>query len=348
MAAAEFRKDNHYLSQGYLKRWESSPKKVFVYHRLVSHQNVPFWNEQSIAKTAYQEYLYALRSNGVESDEIEHRFAEQFEFPAEACIEKVVNEDRLTSDDWYKLVRFLALHDLRTPARLIEHMKNYSETIMEIMDGVLAELPEILEKHQRNEGENVTEKINPTLPIKVSTDIKEGEEFGILKVETAAGRNSWLWTMQHQLNNTAKILHLHKWTIMRPAKGMSWITTDKPVIRLNYYSRGKYDFKGGLGNNGSEILMPLSPDHMLYTRVGKKPPQRGTRFSVEQTDILRRMIAEHAHRYVFGKTADDDVPVFIPRTINAEIFKHEKEQWDRWHAEQTESENYFSGQGDVE
>lgn len=341
MSTSEFRKDNHYLSQSYLKRWKSSPKKVFVYRRLVSHENVPLWKEESIETFAYQEYLYTLRSNGVESDEIERRFADEFESPAESSIQNVLNEDRLTPDDWHKMVRFLALHDLRTPARLIEHMKAYSETMPGIMEGVLAQIPELLERQNPNVSDTSNNKLKATLPLKVTTEIEDGEEFGILKVETAAGRQSWLSLMEHQLDNTAKILHLHKWTIMHPAKGMSWITSDKPVIRLNYYSPGKYDFKGGLGNNGSEILMPLSPEHMLYTCVGKKPPQRGTKFSVEQTNILRRIIAEHAHRYVFGKNADDEVTSFIPRHVDAQIFKQEKEQWERWHPEQTESEDFF-------
>jgi hypothetical protein len=41
-------------------------------------------------------------------------------------------------------------------------------------------------------------------------------------------------------------------------------------IPLNYYARGRYDFKGGWGNKGTEILLPLSPHHLLYTRVGHR------------------------------------------------------------------------------
>ncbi|CAG5068008.1 hypothetical protein DYBT9623_00736 [Dyadobacter sp. CECT 9623] len=341
MSAAEFRKNNHYLSQGYLKRWESSPNKVFVYRRLVSRENIPVWKEESIKKFAYQEHLYTRKSNGIESDEIERRFANEFEFPAESCIQNVVNEDRLTPDDWHKLVRFLALHDLRTPSRLIEHLKTFPETVPAIIEGVLAQIPRLLENQNQNVSDTSSNKLKATLPLKITTEIKDGEEFGILKVETTPGRQSWLSLMEHQLDDTAQILHQHTWTIMHPAKGMSWITSDKPVIRLNLHERGKYNFKGGWGNNGSKILMPLSPEHMLYACVGNKPPQRGTRFSVEQTKLLRRMIAEHAHRYVFGKNADDEVPSFVPRHVNAQRFEQEKEQWDRWHSEQNESEDFF-------
>lgn len=341
MSTTEFRKNNHYLSQSYLKQWEYSPNKVFVYRRLVSHLNVPVWREESIEKFAYQEHLYTRRSNGADSDEIEHRFANEIESPAESCTQNVVNEDRLTPDDWHKLVRFLALHDLRTPARLLEHMKSFSDTMPGIVEGVLKEIPELLEKQNQSVSEMINNRLKATLPIKVSTEIEDGEEFGILKVETAAGRQSWLSLMEHQLDITTQILHKHKWTIMRPAKGMSWITSDKPVIRLNYHKPGKYNFNGGLGNKGSEILMPLSPEHMLYARVGHKPPQRGTILSIEQTKILRRIIAEHSHRYVFAKNADNEIPSFIPRHIDAQIFEKEKEQWKRWHSEQRESEDFF-------
>ncbi|WP_031530883.1 DUF4238 domain-containing protein [Dyadobacter crusticola] len=343
MSASEFRKNNHYLSQSYLKHWESSPNKVFVYRRLVSHDQVPVWKEESIEKFAYQEHLYTRRSNGLESDEIERRFANEFESPAESCIQNVVNEDRLTPDDWHKLVRFLALHDLRTPARLLEHIEKKPGIVSKIIEDVLAKIPEQLEQQQQQQNATNTsiDKLKTTFPLKITTEIKDGEEFGILNVETAAGRQSWLSLMEYQLEDTTQILHRHKWTIMHPANGMNWMTSDKPVIRLNYYKPGKYDFKGGLGNKGSEILMPLSPEHMLYTIVGKKPPQRGSRFSNEQTRILRRMIAEHAHRYVFAKYADDEVSLFMPRHIDAQIFKQEKEQWEKWHSEQSESEDFF-------
>ena len=48
------------------------------------------------------------------------------------------------------------------------------------------------------------------------------------------------------------------------------ISVGHPVLRLNYYKPGQYDFRGGWGNPGSEVLMPLSPRHLLYVQVGKK------------------------------------------------------------------------------
>jgi len=344
MTDINFRKDNHYVSQAYLRHWESSPGKVFLYHILVSHENVPFWHEKSIKGIAYHQHLYTRHVSGTQSDEIERWFSTDFESPAELSIQKVINEDRLSTDDWHKLVRFLAMQDVRTPARLTEFFQRHTEeSIRKALDETLESLPEKLEKMKQVAEPGADEKV-ADFPLKVTTEIREGEEFGIVKVETVVGRALWLKGIQHQLNNTIEVLHQHKWTIMHPARGMTWFTTDKPVIRLNYDSPKKYNFNGGWGSKGTEILMPLSPEHMLYTRIGHRPPVRGSRFSAEITNTLRRLIAEHAHRYVFGNIADSEVPTYRPRTVNAEDYKFEQEQWQRWHAEQTESEEYlFSG-----
>jgi hypothetical protein len=341
-------KDNHYVSRGYLKHWECSAGQVFVYRILVSNENVPLWEKKSIKGIASREHLYTRQIAGSESDEIERWFSRDFETPAEEAVQKVVNGGRLTPEDWRRLVRFLALHDVRTPARLVEYLDRVADSTSQVLSEVLERLPaKLADSKRRGEKPPVPDGQNRAFPLRVTTEIKDGDEFGTLKAETAVGRASWLWTTQHLLNNTAKVLHRHRWTIMHPAEGLQWFTTDKPVIRLNYYRPGEYDFKGGWGRDGGEIIFPLSPEHMLYTQIGRRPPVRGTRFSVEHTQLLRRLIAEHAHRYVFAKNDDADVPALMPRTVNAEFFKSEQEQWDRWHAEQLESEGYLLGNDKV-
>lgn len=93
-------------------------------------------------------------------------------------------------------------------------------------------------------------QLDKFFPLKLTTEFVDGSEFGTLKVETAVGRASWLWSIQRILNTTASILHQHHWTILRPAQGMNWFTTDKPVIRLNFYRPGSYDFRVRFENHG--------------------------------------------------------------------------------------------------
>ena len=135
-----------------------------------------------------------------------------------------------------------------------------------------------------------------------------------------------------------------RWTILKPHEGLAWFTSDDPVIRLNYYEPGKYDFKGGWGNPKTEILLPLDPQHLLYAMVGERPPQRGTTISIAQTQAIRRFIAEHAHRVIIASAQDGEVPVLRPRIVDAALVRNEKEQWRQWHDRQSAAETEARGE----
>ena len=140
-----------------------------------------------------------------------------------------------------------------------------------------------------------------------------------------------------------KSLARSKWSILSPPEGLEWFTSDDPVVRLNYYGENRYDFKGGWGNPGTEIFLPLSPRHLLYTKVGFPRPTRGTVVKRAEAEMFRHFIAEHAHRYIFSKLADADIPKLRPRTIDAAALRDESEQWSRWHEEQTRAKRELMG-----
>jgi len=112
---------------------------------------------------------------------------------------------------------------------------------------------------------------------------------------------------------------------------------------LNFHNTTRYDFGGGWGSKGTEIFMPISPNHLLYTQVGVRPPLRGTQFSPAQAEIIRRCIAEHAHRLILASKPDANIVSLRPRTVNADLVKHENAQWAKWHEEQTEAERKLMG-----
>jgi hypothetical protein len=176
-----------------------------------------------------------------------------------------------------------------------------------------------------------------SIPLRVTKEIEPGHDVGKLKAEVVVGRSVWLFSMRHLLKNTVSVLQQQKWTILSAPQGIHWITSDDPVIKLNYYRPGVYDFKGGWGNRGTEILLPLSPRHLLYTQVGQRRSRRGE-IPRAEAEMIRRFIAEHAHRLIFAAEPDPEVPRLRPRTVNADL-------WRKWHEEQTAAEREVMGWG---
>jgi hypothetical protein len=179
------------------------------------------------------------------------------------------------------------------------------------------------------------------IPIRVTKQIVPGETHGALKAELLAGRGMWFFSMRHTLTHTLRHLEGHKWTILRGPEGRRWFTSDDPVIRLNYSNGSSYHFHGGWGSKGTEIMLPLSPQHLLYTQIGKQPPRRGSVVPRELAAAIRRVIAAHAHRTVFAAEPDGDVPTLRPRVVDAALLQSENEQWQRWHEQQSAAEREY-------
>ena len=345
MTEQPFRRDNHYVPHLYLKRWASAHKRVWVYRTLVSHPRVHLWSESSIRGVAYHQHLYTRIVGAHETDEIERWLDQEFEAPAEAALQKVISDARLTPANWKSLVRFLAAQHVRTPARLADEMQRWSTSLPGLLEDTMHKSVQRLEQ-ARKSGELLPRSEVPHgeyIPFRATTQLEPGEEYGTLKGEIVAGRGLWLFSIRHLLTKTINALHQHKWTILSPPKGMLWLTSDDPVIPLNFNSSGDYDFKGGWGSIGTEILLPLGPRHLLYTQIGKPVPRRGEMFPRDQAELIQRFIAEHAHRIIFAAEPDAEVPRLRPRIVSADLVREESEQWRKWHEEQASAERKLMG-----
>lgn len=340
---SQFRAKNHYVPECYLKRWADGNQQICVYRTLVSDEKVPVWRRYNASAIAYQKHLYTQVISGKESDELETWLDREFESPASSALDKVVSDKRLTVDDWAVLVKFLAAQDVRTPLRLIEHYVNAQKLIPEVLQKVLNDLKEELEGGEIDSlvGQDEYPNESRSFPLRVTTDINEGSEVGTLKAESYAGRATWIFSIKHFLNNTRKALHNHKWTIIKPAKGYHWFTSDNPVIRLNYYSPGKYDFKGGWGMEKGNIIFPIGPDHAMFVQIGDKPKPKGARLSEAQTRQIRKFIAENAYRRIFSNEFDKEVLILRPRIVNSEQLKAEADQMRKWHDSNSKMEREY-------
>jgi hypothetical protein len=248
----------------------------------------------------------------------------------------------MTPEDWRRLVRFLAAQDVRTPSRLQKHLKHWQESMPKLLDETLQKTVRVLEAAKAR-GEKVAAPVMSVpyadhFPVRVTTEIEPDQRFGILKAETVIGRGTWIFGIRLLLTKTADVLHQHRWTILVPPNGMTWFTSDNPVVKLTYNAPYRYDFGGGWGSKGTEIIMPLSPRHLLYTRIGYRPPKRGSEISRFVAEEMRLCIAENADRMIIATEPDADVPKLRPRLVNAEYVRDEMAQWKSWHEEQTRAE----------
>ncbi len=335
------RRDNHYLPCMYLKQWAQDDGRVWIYRTLVSHNAVPPWKRVSPRGAAFHRHLYVRIVAGVETDEFEQWLDQEFESPAAAPLQTATSGARMTRSDWRHLIRFAAAQDVRTPARFEAGLARWEQDFSEGMETSLQETMRAIEKAVEGGKplpEVATEE-SDGFPLRVMLEPGEDGETGRLGVEITIGRGLWLWGMRRLLTSTLSILQQHKWTVLRPPEGSRWFTTDNPVVRLNNAKGGSYDFGGGWNRPGSEILLPLGPQHLLYTQVGKRPPQRDSRVSAEHAGLFRRIIAEHAHRMIICAERDDDVPALRPRVEDDDLYRRDKERWSTWHEHQSAAEH---------
>jgi hypothetical protein len=338
--ATPFQRDNHYVARLYLKRFAPPEGRVFTYRILAAHERVPLWKATAIKGIAYHEHLYTRTVAGVESDEIEKWLNTEFETPAEEPLMKATSDMRLSEKDWRNLIRFVAAQDVRTPAHLHDDLQRWNKDLPGALDETLRDAVGHAEMAKRT-GQTITtvKSYNSDLiPLRVTTAIQPGEKFGTVKSEVIVGRGLWFFGIRHALTQTIEVLLNQKWTILLAPDGLNWFTSDDPVIRLNYYGEGSYDFRGGWGRKGGEIMLPLDSRHLLYTKIGERPPQRGSIVPRPESEAIRRFIAEHAHRFIFAASPDPEVTTLRPRTVDVAALRREREQWRKWHEEQSAAE----------
>lgn len=347
MSGIQFHRDNHFVPRVYLKGWTGADEKIATYRLLVPHEKFPMWRRHSTRALAYHSYLYTQTASGVENDEIEKWLNQDFEGPAEEPLRKARAGARMSRDDWKHLIRFVAAQDLRTPAYFWEQAKRVDERYPDLMRSTLETA---LKERERaaNTGRPAIHNSLPAeqrkgLPLKVTVQ-RDPSGGGEIHAAILRGRRFWHWTIQRHLTKNIPALLEHRWTILAPAKGFTWFTSDNPVVKLNFNSLEDYNFNGGWGSPGTEIFLPIDPEHLLFTHIGApRARQRGERMTKAETELIRRFTAEHAWRLIMAPYPDDEVQELRLRKADRDIFDDEHEQWANWHQQQTEAEREFEG-----
>jgi Protein of unknown function (DUF4238) len=332
---AQIKRNNHFVPQFYLRQWSEDGKQIWLYRILVSQERVPEWKLRSISGIAYHADLYTTMADGHEIDEFERWIEAEYETPAQDAINKVIRNKTLKSEDCNRLAMFLAAQDVRTPTNYLESAKRWESNLPKIFDSTLKKAVRKLEQAHKDGRPIQTTNNDPeffknVIKVKVNPDANPSKGIGSIRAEMIIGRDLWLESQRLLLSKTAKALLNHKWSIAEPAKGNEWFTCDHPVIRLNYYGDGSYDLKGGWGNKGANLIMPLSPRHLLFTQIGSEFPDRFT-FPEEITLKIQGFIAERALRFIYARNPIDKISLLRPRIVDHAAVKYEEEQWKKWH-----------------
>ena len=329
------KKHNHYIPKMYLDGW-ADQKKVFCYQLLVPNSKVPLWKHASVENTASLDFLYVNKAEGKEYSELEELFNTNYETPAAEPLKKAREGKHLSEEDWYALIEFVAAQIVRTPAYFFNSQERNVKAFYQGLEKVREKLQNLdLQEAVQNSPETPPEGF----PLKVSIVDDSGEEAGIT-IESFTGKNMWFWEIRRFLEKTSKILHSHQWSIAKAAEGVLWPTSDDPVIRLDWYGKGKYDFGGGIGRKNCEIIMPISPTKALYTLIGSKRSPRPT-FPFELSITIKKLICEHALLYVYSSIEDTDIPDLRQRTVDLAEFRRVKNELEQWHKQYTDVEVPF-------
>lgn len=334
----ELKRDNHFVPRFYLKHWVDHGGRIWVYRILVSHEKVPTWTRKTIENVAFRRDLYTLTSGGQEVDAHERWIESEFETPAKESLDRAIGGHSMTKSDWDRLAMLLAAQDLRTPNNLIETMKRWDKDMPDLLDTTLRSSVAHL-KRAHAKGKPLDKSPRKKTPFDNVFDVKvhhaaEGEKEGSIEVGVVLGRKLWIAGQNQLLTGVAKVLSQHKWSIAEPASGTSWFTSDHPVVRLNYSGENQYDLKGGWGVKNGDLMMPLSPQHLLFTTIGREAPDRFT-FSDVKTTEIQQILASRAHRCILADRPMKKVKWFRPRHVNADAYQSEERQWANYHRDQS-------------
>lgn len=327
--------ENHFVPQMYLEAWknENKDKQIYEYKLLVPHKDCPVWSSRYIESIAKEDNFYICLKGEEESDEIEKWLNEKFETPAKNPLENAINGEKLNSEDFKKIIDFIACQIVRTPAFLEKFLRESKKITSQQFENIVKETTEDIinqakrkDKYEMKQTKNVINE-NP-FPLKIiDTGISYGD-MELFQVKTVIGKSLYLTTLRHYLTKTLDVLHKHRWQIIELDKNVSIPTSDDPVICLNYYGNNRYDFNGGWARKGSEIIFPISPRKIIYTHIGYK---KKIKPNYDLSLAIKRMIVEHAHMKIFSNFEDMEIIKYRKRCIDKEAFEREKTVFKNFH-----------------
>lgn len=348
-------RENHFVPQALLRRWSNDKAFLNAYELLVNHEEVPIWSRKSIRSAACQSDLYTEFDGERDSDAFEREVGRDYETPALAVIDDLVENRRVSAEGWRHLIDFFALQALRTRRAFITFAERAERHINEALTHSVKEAEAMLSRWGRLLPADTHERVSsarsrPAAPYFKDTlrvrlePLEDGR--AVARAIVKSPRSLWTAGNRHILElGAAEVLRHHRWSVAEAHGDLEWPMADHPVVTLQFNSTTDYELTGGWGKQNTDLLLPISPKKLLFVEVGKKMANRFT-LDADQTRFLQKVMVENAHRVVFTRNKEQWPIEVRPRVVDAKQYDDERANWRRWnefHKRQEETFHALAG-----
>lgn len=350
------KKNHHYLPQAYQRAWSLDGSNVLRYRLLVPSPRVPMWQPISVKTCGMEEYLYAQYRNGRLTTDMEDWLNEEIETPAAAPLARLRDGRELAQDEWHRVTRYLYLLDRRTPAAFIAHQREMEKHLPGLIRDVLLEAKKFTLAAERIQQAGRTFKwprateANAEFPLQVHIGADPSNPGkSLLGLKAVAGRSLWLNCLREDIlrSRSHRAFLSLRWHVIKAPPGGEWFTTDRPLIRLQYWKPGEFDYAGAWARKGTELIAPISPTLLLYSKVGH-PEFRPRGIDSDKAAEIQRVIAGGALRHIIACRETKRVEWLRPRHASLQDWRSEKKDWDDWNENNRKEETAERVTGNAE
>ena len=327
----QFTAKSHYVPKFYLRYWSKDGTTVQVYRTVVKTKSDDLWKSYSIKSIPKIKDLYTSLSDNSDCDSLENWFNTKIEAPASVVIQNIINDKHLSKEQYDILIRYAAAQIVRTPKFYLKSEKFINDNFNDIASEGIKASEKQIENYTDKELLSALKRTNSNLDNQlcpIQAHLVTNTQSPYVKVEALTERKMWQYNITHLLTSTEKILHNHKWSIIKAPSGFNWATSDDPVLCLNYRDEKHYDFNGGWGRKNCDIIFPLTPDYLMFTEVGNRKTIK--QFNLRTCLLIQQMIIEHAFLYVFSKDPIKGMCHFHPRKTDINLYNEKVGIWENW------------------
>ena len=260
-------KKQHTVPQFYLRAFASAKEKLFVYDKVQGRSFEAAVNDVAQKRRFYdipRESVGIDRDSGYDAQVVEHTLAEREGVLSKALgefLRNSVNRDGIDQEHRFALSYFMALQMLRTP---------FMRTKMNEMEG------RAFEHLASTEGPDT---VAPGTPLYTQIHVDEGD----LSLLQARIMLNPMMSAQMMAPLIERI-----WCVGVNKTGHPLYTSDNPVVKYAHVDPPP-GMVFGIGSEGVEVALPLTPEIVLMLWDGKAFPQmarfEGKRMMLTDDDI---------------------------------------------------------------